>query len=222
MQTGRVNDLNQLNVQISSARSRLVQSPDRIKKHISEMSHGVSADKNTLGTFQRKARELGKRVEIFHSLEMDLKGLIDLEKGIEDQRAKVEEARRSMLTLRARLEGKNIESQGLTTKLSQLERQLINAADRQKRSEDMTKEVRERADAKMEALKEEYVERRKERNQWDKQKEALQSELNELLAEEKAWITKHEGELNEMLEEYWTMRKQTGGSHFPKDWRVPL
>lgn len=205
-----MNDLNQVNVQISSARSRLVQSPDRIKKHINEMSHTATNEKQTLAAFQRKARELSKRVDIINSLEMDLKGLIDLEKGIEDQRAKVEEARRSMLTLRARLEGKNIESQGLVTKLEQLERQLGNAADRQKRSEEMAKEVRKRADERIEALKADYVVKRKERGQWEQQKVQLDLEFKELEAAEAAWVSKHEDELNEMLAEYWTMRKQAG------------
>lgn len=176
------------------------------------MSHTVSQEKGTLGAFQRKARELGNRVDVINTLETDLRGLIDLEKGIEDQRTKVEEARRSMLTLRARLEGKNIESQGLTTKLQQLERQLQNAGDRQKRSEDMARDVRERTEVKMAALKEDYLVKKVERTQWEKVREQLQSELEQLEGEERAWIAKHEGELNEMLAEYWTMRKQAGAS----------
>jgi kinetochore protein Nuf2 len=115
-----------------------------------------------------------------------------------------------MLSLRARLEGKNIDSQGLATKIQQLERQLQNAGDRQKRSEDMTRDVRERTEVKMVALKEDYLVRKVERTQWEKVREQLQTEMEQLEAEERAWIAKNEGELNEMLAEYWTMRKQAG------------
>ena len=99
-----MNDVNQLNLAISGARSRLVQSPDRIKKHINEMSYQVSNDKATLASFQRKGRELTSRLEIIGSLETDLKGLIDLSKGIEHQRSRVEEAKRALLALRAKLD----------------------------------------------------------------------------------------------------------------------
>lgn len=81
------------------------------------MSSTVSAEKATLASFQRKARELSNRLEVIGGLEMDLKGLIDLEKGIDEQRGRVEEARRAMMGLQARLDGKKIESQGMAARL---------------------------------------------------------------------------------------------------------
>ena len=81
------------------------------------MSTTVATERATYASFQRKARELGNRLEVIGGLEMDLKGLIDLEKGIDEQRGKVEEARRAMMVLKARLDGKKIEGEGLTARL---------------------------------------------------------------------------------------------------------
>jgi len=49
---------------------------------------------------------------------VDVKGLIDLEKGIEFQRGRVEEARRNVVSLRGKVEGMDIEIKSLDAKLS--------------------------------------------------------------------------------------------------------
>ncbi|ORY20756.1 Nuf2 family-domain-containing protein [Naematelia encephala] len=190
------------------ARSRLVQSPDRIKRHISEMSSSVAAEKSTLASFQRKARELGNRLEVYGGLEMDLKGLIDLEKGIDEQRGRVEETRRSMLALKAKLEGKEIESQGMAARLDQLDRQLQNASDKVQRQQELGQDMRQRAKDKVEHLKQQYMIKSKERGVWQKERDLLLAEQRELEAEMNAFTTAHEQEIDELLQEYWTMRKQ--------------
>ena len=55
-----------------------------------------------------------------------------------------------------------------------------------------------------------YVVRAKERGVWQKEREHLLTEQKELEAEMSAYVAKHEGEINELLHEYWTMRKQAG------------
>ena len=112
-----MHDVTTLTSQAAQARSRLVQSPERIKRHISDMSSTATAEKAALASYQRKGRELGNRIEVIAGLEMDLRGLIDLEKGIDEQRGKLEEARRAKLALKARLDGKDIESQGHSARL---------------------------------------------------------------------------------------------------------
>ncbi|GFZ48113.1 Probable kinetochore protein NUF2 [Saitozyma sp. JCM 24511] len=202
---GKGHELSTLQLQVTSTRSRLVQSPDRIKRHISEMSHNVSAEKATLNNFQRKGRELGNRLEVIGGLEMDLKGLIDLAKGIDTQRGKLEEARRGMLALNAKLEVKRIESQGLNARLEQLDRQLQNASDKLVRQQNMSKDMQVRAAEKIEALKAQYA---KERGVWQKERDQLLLEQKALEEEMSVFVAKHEGEINELLQEYWTMRRQ--------------
>ncbi|KIR30828.1 kinetochore protein Nuf2 [Cryptococcus deuterogattii 99/473] len=192
----------QLELQIGSAKSRLVQSPDRIKRHISEMSFAIQSEKAKLASFQQKTRELTNRLEVIGALEVDLRGLIDLEHSIQDQRAKTEEAKRSKSALEARLEGRQIESQGLAAKLEQLQRQLQNASHKLARQEETRKSMRERGARRIDELKAE------ERGEWQKQRDDLLAEQKELESEMAAFVTKHENEINEFLHAYWTMRRQ--------------
>ena len=55
-----------------------------------------------------------------------------------------------------------------------------------------------------------YVLRSKERGLWQKEQQQILAEQKEVEAEMAAFVTKHEGEINELLQEYWTMRKQAG------------
>ncbi|OWZ59789.1 hypothetical protein LQV05_000648 [Cryptococcus neoformans] len=198
----------QLEIQIGSAKSRLVQSPDRIKRHISEMSFAIQSEKAKLASFQQKTRELTNRLEVIGALEVDLRGLIDLEHSIQDQRAKTEEAKRSKSALEARLEGRQIESQGLAAKLEQLQRQLQNASHKLARQEETRKGMRERGARRIDELKAEYKVRARERGEWQKQRDDLLAEQKELESEMAAFVTKHENEINEFLHAYWTMRRQ--------------
>lgn len=113
----RTHELTTLQSQNASAKSRLVQSPERIKKHISEMSFTVSQERASLQSHQRKARELAHRMEVIGGMEVDLRGLIDLEKGIEVQRTRVEEARRGVMSLRGKVESQQIEGKSMEAKL---------------------------------------------------------------------------------------------------------
>jgi kinetochore protein Nuf2 len=118
MQASKTHELTTLQSSLASAKSRLVQSPDRIKKHISEMTYTVAQERASLQAHQRKARELAHRLEVIGGMEVDVKGLIDLEKGIEIQRLRVEEARRNVISLKGKIEGTDIEVKSLDAKLS--------------------------------------------------------------------------------------------------------
>lgn len=174
------------------------------------MTFSVTSDKTTLASFQRKAHELGKRLEIISLLENDIRGLIDLEKGVETQQAKLDEARRAMMSLKARLEGKDIESQSLVTRIAQIQRQLENASGRQQRNEAMNVDMREKADARVQALKGEYLAASKERGAWAKQRVELENQQRALEDDMKAFVARYQAELDELMEEYWTMRGQAG------------
>ena len=78
----------------------------------------VTAERGSLQSHQRKARELSHRLDVIGGLEVDLKGLIDLERGIDVQRIRAEEARRAVQHLRTRLDTQNIEARGMEAKLA--------------------------------------------------------------------------------------------------------
>lgn len=58
------------------------------------------------------------------------------------------------------------------------------------------------------------MERSKERSVWQRKREVIQSQQKELEAEMAAFVSENEGEINELLGEYWTMRRQAGESQF--------
>ena len=82
------------------------------------MTYTVAQERASLQAHQRKARELAHRLEVIGGMEVDVKGLIDLEKGIEVQRVRVEEARRNVISLKGKVEGMDIEIKSLDAKLS--------------------------------------------------------------------------------------------------------
>ena len=45
---------------------------------------------------------------------------------------------------------------------------------------------------------------------WQRKREVIQSQQKELEAEMAAFVSENEGEINELLGEYWTMRRQAG------------
>lgn len=153
--TDLTRELGQLQQQTREAKSRLVRSPDRLKRHLSEMSSAVAADRAAHSSTVTKGRELSKRLEVYKSLEADVRGLVDLEREIEAQRTKVDKLKHDRTALRGRVEQAKIEREGLAERIKQLERQQKNAEDRLERQKKITEESRADATAKIQALKDE-------------------------------------------------------------------
>jgi kinetochore protein Nuf2 len=57
-----------------------------------------------------------------------------------------------------------------------------------------------------------YLVKAKERGVWQKERDQLLLEQKALEEEMSVFVAKHEGEINELLQEYWTMRRQAGES----------
>jgi len=112
-------------------RSRIVQSPERLKKTIVDMGSQASQDRTALSANEAKARDLQARLDFlttveqvraFHpSLEIlfltysipilfqDIKHCIDLLKDLEEEEARVADFRQKLEMNRANLKKKNIE-----------------------------------------------------------------------------------------------------------------
>ncbi|KAL1410055.1 kinetochore-associated Ndc80 complex subunit nuf2 [Vanrija albida] len=191
-----------------SARSRFVRSPDRIKGQIRQMSEQLAAERSTHAGYVRSAAEHTKRNTIITGLEAELKRLIELEREIESQRGKAEAGRRRRTALRTQLEQVNIEQEAAKERQKQLDRQIKNAEDRLARQKEMAVEFREKATKKIQVLKEDYVVKSKDRNKSQKERDELLREQKVLEAEMAAFINESETNLNDLLQEYWAMRKQ--------------
>lgn len=150
-------ELVQIQQQTREAKSRIVRSPERIKRHISDMSSTVANDRQMYASLVAKNRDLAKRLEVYNGLETQLRGLIDLEKEIETQRSVVEEGRKKVAQLRSAVEHASIEGESLGERTNQLDRQIKNAEDRLARQLKIIQDSRAEAEAKIEALKIEWV-----------------------------------------------------------------
>lgn len=117
MQSNVAQEIGQLQIKHNSARSRLVQSPERIKRYISDMSGDLATEKKQLSDRQRAARDLQNRNEIICNLERDLRDLIEISRGIETRRSKLAEAQRVKSSAIGKLDQRKIESQGHETRL---------------------------------------------------------------------------------------------------------
>ena len=81
------------------------------------MSSSVAAEKASLAAIQQKTRDLSNRREAIEALELELKGLIELERVVDAQKDKIEETKRALMRVTAAREGKKIESDGLKARL---------------------------------------------------------------------------------------------------------
>ena len=72
--------------------------------------------------------------------------------------------------------------------------------------------MQEQTKAKVDQLSAEYVFQNKERRTWSKERDRLAAEQKAIEEEMAEFVKIHEGEINELLQEYWTMRKQAGES----------
>jgi kinetochore protein Nuf2 len=136
------------------------------------MTVTVSHERNALQAHQRKAREFAHRLEVIGGLEMDMKGLIDLEKGIEVQKGKVEAVRRSVMDLQSKMGLQESERKNMTARLAvriltsphsiswrgddtdgqQLSTQIEKAQEKQTRLTEAKKQMQDQTKTKLEAL----------------------------------------------------------------------
>lgn len=146
-------DQTQLEQQTRDMKSRIVRSPERIKRHLSEMASQVAADRQTHAASVAKTRDLSKRLEVYSALETELRGLIELERDIETQRKLVADKSLERTTLRTTVENTQIELESHAERIKQLDRQLRNAEERTARQQKIIQEKQDEANARIDMLK---------------------------------------------------------------------
>lgn len=69
MQENILRDVELVTTSINSTRSRIVQSPDRIKKHISEMGIMAQDERMIIASTENKSRDLKVKLDALNSFE---------------------------------------------------------------------------------------------------------------------------------------------------------
>ncbi|KAF9001985.1 Nuf2 family-domain-containing protein [Cyathus striatus] len=195
---------------ISRTRSRIVQSPERIKRTITTMSVTAIEDKKMLALQEAKTRDLQAKINTLLNVEKDVRGCVEQLQTIEKEVRSLQDIQKDLSELKDHLDEKNIERSELQLRYERVEKQLANAYDKLERAQKHAEDKKLGSQRTIERLQREYDEMVVERRDNDRQVEELRAEANAVEAKMSEHLKKNEGELNELLAEYWRLRHETG------------
>ncbi|TFK42826.1 Nuf2 family-domain-containing protein [Crucibulum laeve] len=194
---------------ITRTRSRIVQSPERIKRTISTMSTTAIEDKRTVAMHEAKARDLQVKINALLGIEKDIRSCIEQLQTIEKEARSLQVSQKELTDLKDHLDDKTIEKNELRLRQERVEKQLGNAHDKLERARRHAEDKKLASQKTIERLQREYTEMDSERRDNDKQVEELRGEADEVEAKMANHLKKGEAELNELLAEYWKLRHET-------------
>ncbi|THH11642.1 hypothetical protein EW145_g515 [Phellinidium pouzarii] len=175
-----VRDIELVTTSINSTRSRIVQSPDRIKKHISEMGLMAQDERMIIAAADAKSRELKIKLDALNVFEQDMKKLIDDLRMIQSESIQVDNIQHKLTTFRDELDRKLIMREQLLGRADRAKRQMRNAEDKLVRAQQHAEDRRGKSEEEIARLKRDYEEMSEERRENDKQVEETKQDANEL------------------------------------------
>ncbi|KAL5482632.1 NUF2 [Sanghuangporus weigelae] len=194
---------------VGSSRGRIVQSPERIKKHISEMAILAQDERMHIAAAEIKQRELKVKLDALNVFEQDMKKLIDDLRTIQSEHIQVDTIRHRLVSYREELDRKVILKEQLLGRADRAKRQENIASEKLSRAQQHAEERRLRSTEELERLQREYAEMSEERKENDKMIEETKQEADALERKMKEHLRKNEAELSELVSEYWRLRHQT-------------
>ncbi|KAJ7231452.1 Nuf2 family-domain-containing protein [Mycena haematopus] len=205
-----------LNAEIASmseamarTRSRIVQSPERIKRTIMQMSSTTVEDKQTIALHEAKARDLQAKINALSNIEKDVRGCIEQLQTIEKEVHSLQESQKELHELKDFCESKQIERKELHLRHERVQKQLSNAHEKLDRAQRHAEDRKAASQKTIERLQRQYDEMVIERRDNDKQVEELREEGSKLETEMAEHLKANETELNQLLAEYWKLRHDT-------------
>ncbi|KAF8436921.1 Nuf2 family-domain-containing protein [Boletus edulis BED1] len=194
---------------IQRTRSRIVQSPERIKRNITSMGATAIDDKKTLAMHEAKARDLQAKITALTNIEKDVRSCVEHLQTIEKEVQLLESSQKELADVKDSQDYKKIERIELQMKKERVHRQLANAQEKLERSQRHAEEKRHASQQTIERLQREYEQMDVERRDNDKLVEELRKEADDTEAKMAEHLKKSEAELNELLAEYWKLRHET-------------
>ncbi|PIL23710.1 hypothetical protein GSI_13459 [Ganoderma sinense ZZ0214-1] len=176
---------------ISRTRSRIVQSPERIKRDIHTMGNSAAEEKRTVAANETKTRDLQAKIA----------ALLNIEKA----RCSLKE----LGDLRDTLDRKKGERAELVMRRERVHKQFSNAQEKLERAQRHVEDKRLASQQTIERLQREYEEMAVERRDNDRQVEELRGEADEIERKMAEHMKTSQAELNELLTEYWKLRHET-------------
>ncbi|KAK0502953.1 Nuf2 family-domain-containing protein [Armillaria luteobubalina] len=208
-------ELESMSESVNRTRSRVVQSPERIKRTISTMSTSANEDKKIVAMHENKAKELQAKFNALHnierasySLDREFRYLHEIT-GLEKEERLLQESHKELGGLRDDLEGKKIELSELRLKRERVEKQLSNAHEKLERAQRHAEEKKLASQRTIDRLQKEINDMAVERRDNDKQVEQLRVEAEEVERKMAEHLRASQLEINELLGEYWKLRHHT-------------
>ncbi|KAK2467107.1 hypothetical protein APHAL10511_001365 [Amanita phalloides] len=194
---------------ISHTRSRVVQSPERIKRTISTMAATAIEEKKIVTMHESKVRDLQAKVNMLIGIEKDIRSSFEQYQTIEKEVRLLEVSGKELAELRDQLDDKTIERNELRLKQERVGKQLSNAHEKLERAQKHAEDKKLANQRTIERLQREYDEMVIERRDNDKQLEELRREADSIEAKMVEHLRNSETEINELLAEYWKLRHET-------------
>ncbi len=163
--------------EVAKVRSRVVQSPRKLKQAIVEMGASLATDKTSVSSLEKRSRELQAKVEAMGFVEQDLQACLRLMEECETEMHRVEEARKKVARQNESVEQKQIEVREVEVKEQQLARQLNNAEDKLSRARRQAEAKREAAQKKMSEIQTDYATVTAERQMRSKEMEKKKANI---------------------------------------------
>ncbi|KAK0445378.1 Nuf2 family-domain-containing protein [Armillaria borealis] len=204
-------ELESVSESVNRTRSRVVQSPERIKRTISTMSTSANEDKKVVAMQENKAKELQAKFNALHNIERASYslGCIEQLQTVEKEERLLQESHKELGGLRDDLEGKKIELSELRLKRERVEKQLSNAHEKLERAQRHAEEKKLASQRTIDRLQKEINDMAVERRDNDKQVEQLRLEAEEVERKMAEHLRASQLEINELLGEYWKLRHHT-------------
>ncbi|KAK0228252.1 Nuf2 family-domain-containing protein [Armillaria fumosa] len=200
-------ELESMSESVNRTRSRVVQSPERIKRTISTMSTSANEDKKIVAVQENKAKELQAKFNALHNIERAR--CIEQLQTVEKEERLLQESHKELGGLRDDLEGKKIELSELRLKRERVEKQLSNAHEKLERAQRHAEEKKLASQRTIDRLQKEINDMAVERRDNDKQVEQLRLEAEEVERKMAEHLRASQLEINELLGEYWKLRHHT-------------
>ncbi|OAX43797.1 hypothetical protein K503DRAFT_765525 [Rhizopogon vinicolor AM-OR11-026] len=193
----------------SRTRSRIVQSPERIRRNIVTMGATAIEDKKLVASHEVKARDLQAKISALVNIEKDIRSCIEQLQTTEKEVQILEGSQKELADLKDSLEYKKVERGELGKKAERVHKQLGNAQEKLERAQRHAEEKRQASQQTIDRLQREYDKMDVERRENDKQVEELRMEAGDIESKMAEHLKRSEAELNELLTEYWKLRHET-------------
>ncbi|KAF7800276.1 hypothetical protein EIP86_011524 [Pleurotus ostreatoroseus] len=202
-------DIEQVNEHISRTRSRIVQSPDRIRNNIKTMTTAAAEDKRAVSMRETKIRDLQTKIAALQTIENNVKSCVEQLQAIEKEVQQLDLVKKGLSDLKDQLNEKKGERSELLLKRERVHKQLANAQEKLERAQKHAEDKRAASQQTLERLQREYDEMAEERKDNDRQVEELRDQADDIERKMAEHMKQSQNELNELLTEYWKLRYAT-------------